>query len=76
MDGIVDILIKVLSAVDGWAIVVIFFLYISYRVFDSWQSGSALRILQETIESLLNRIEPNLITLNSKVEQLLSRFEK
>jgi len=72
---LIEILIKILTVVDGWAVVIIFALYIGFRIYKEYQSGEAVRVLKHSVEKVLDRIEISVNTLVKKVDQLIKRIE-
>ena len=74
-DDIIDVLIRVLEATDGWAVVSIFFLYVGWRFYDTYSNNAPLRILKDTVESLLVNIDRNIVRLAEGIEHLNSEKE-
>ncbi len=66
-----DFLIKAISASNGWAIVIIFTIFVFYYIYKEYAQNMALSktldILDNTLKSLLNSIDKNITTLVDKL---------
>ncbi len=73
-----DFFIEFVKNTSEWVLVVIFGMYVTYRVYKKYAEGVALKrsisILEGTIKGLLKSINQDIRFLSNKIEMFINRF--
>ncbi len=68
MGEIVKAIVDQIARTNEWVVLGVFILYVLYRLVDEYKDFRMLKIIQDTLMSLLQNIDRNLSRLTARLE--------
>lgn len=75
-DPISDLIVRIITETEDWAIVTIIGFYVAFRAYEKHKDGKVLSILETTVNSILTNIDRNISHMTSKIDIFISSVEK